>query len=76
LGETETFIIGGGQIYQQSAPLWDRMYITKVNLEVPHADTFFPEWNEKEWKCISEKENKPDEKNKYQSYFLIYDRIT
>ncbi|MEY3323180.1 MAG: hypothetical protein RLZZ417_2763 [Bacteroidota bacterium] len=75
LGETETFIIGGGQIYKQSAPLWDRMYITKVNLEVSDADTFFPEWNDNEWKCISEIKNIPDEKNKFQSQFLIYDRI-
>jgi dihydrofolate reductase len=75
LGETETFIIGGGQIYKQSASLWDRMYITKVNLTVPEADTFFPEWVEKEWKCVSETKNIPDEKNKFQSQFLIFDRI-
>jgi dihydrofolate reductase len=75
LGETETFIIGGGQIYKQSASLWDRMYITKVNLTVPEADTFFPEWVEKEWKCVSETKNIQDEKNKFQSQFLIYDRI-
>lgn len=76
LGETEVFIIGGGQIYKQSAALWDRMYITQVQITVQDADTFFPIWNEKEWHCISEKINPPDEKNKYQSKFLIYDRIT
>ncbi|NBU36249.1 MAG: dihydrofolate reductase [Bacteroidetes bacterium] len=75
LGETETFIIGGGQIYKQSVSLWDRMYVTKVNISVPDADTFFPEWDEKEWKIISEVTNMPDEKNKFKSQFLIYDRI-
>jgi dihydrofolate reductase len=75
LNETEVFIIGGGQIYKQSAALWDRMYITEVQINVPDADTFFPVWNEKEWHCISEKSNLPDEKNKYQTKFLIYDRI-
>jgi dihydrofolate reductase len=74
-GETEAFIIGGGQIYKQSSSLWDRMYITKVNTNIPEADTFFPIWDEKEWECISEKVNLPDEKNKFQSQFLIYDRI-
>jgi dihydrofolate reductase len=74
-GETEAFIIGGGQIYKQSSSLWDRMYITKVNTTIPDADTFFPVWNEKEWQCISEKVNLPDEKNKFPSQFLIYDRI-
>lgn len=75
LGETEAFIIGGGQIYEQSSSLWDRMYITKVNTTIPDADTFFPAWDEKEWQCTFEKVNLPDEKNKYQSQFLIYDRI-
>lgn len=75
LGETEAFIIGGGQIYKQSSSLWDRMYITKVNTTIPDADTFFPAWDENEWQCTFEKVNLPDEKNKYQSQFLIYDRI-
>jgi dihydrofolate reductase len=51
------------------------MYITKVNTTIPEADTFFPVWDEKEWQCVSEKVNLPDEKNKFQSQFLIYDRI-
>jgi dihydrofolate reductase len=51
------------------------MYITKVNINIPEADTFFPIWDEKEWQCTSEKVNIPDEKNKFQSQFLIYDRI-
>ena len=75
MGETEAFIIGGGQIYKQSSSLWDRMYITKVNTNIPEADTFFPVWDEKLWECNSEKVNLPDEKNKFQSQFLIYDRI-
>ncbi len=40
-GSEEVFVIGGGQIYEQSLPQVDRLYITKV--EGTHgADTFFP----------------------------------
>ncbi len=34
-GETEAFIIGGGEIYKQSADLWTRLYLTEVDIDVP-----------------------------------------
>lgn len=75
LNETEVFIIGGGQIYEQSQELWDRMYITKVNTFIPDADTFFPQWEETDWNLISEITNQPDEDNEFKSKFLVYERI-
>lgn len=47
--ENELFIIGGGQIYNQTINLADKMYITKVNQSFPEADTFFPEFETKNW---------------------------
>lgn len=41
-GETELFIIGGGQIYAAAFPLADRLEITEINAAAPDADTFFP----------------------------------
>jgi dihydrofolate reductase len=38
----EAFIIGGGQIYQQSLPIVDRIYMSQVPLEV-EGDTFYPD---------------------------------
>lgn len=43
-GEQELFIIGGEQIYVQSLELADRLYLSRVNLSVEHADAFFPEF--------------------------------
>ncbi|HKQ73353.1 MAG TPA: dihydrofolate reductase [Blastocatellia bacterium] len=63
-GESEVFICGGAEIYAQSIEITDRMYLTFVDAEVT-ADTFFPEFDEREW---SEREsfNQPaDEKNQY-----------
>lgn len=41
-GETDAFIIGGGEIYRQALPLATRLEITAVEAPCPGADTFFP----------------------------------
>jgi dihydrofolate reductase len=38
----EAFIIGGGQIYTQSLPIVDQIYMSQVPLDVP-GDTWYPE---------------------------------
>jgi dihydrofolate reductase len=47
--QDEIMIIGGGEIYQQSLPCADRLYITEVDAS-PEADAFFPELISSEWK--------------------------
>ncbi len=41
-GETELFICGGEDIYRQTLPLCDRIYLTELEREVA-GDRFFPE---------------------------------
>ena len=41
-GETEAFIIGGGQLFAQGLALADRVYLTEIPVAV-EGDTFFPE---------------------------------
>ena len=48
-GESEAFIIGGGQIYAQALPMADRLELTYVEAEAPDADTFFPEVDPSQW---------------------------
>lgn len=73
-GEEEAFIIGGGQIYEQTVDLWDRLYLTEVDLEVD-GDVFFPKVNYDEWKLLSEERHQKDEKNEFDYSFRIYDRL-
>jgi dihydrofolate reductase len=49
-GETEAFVIGGGQIYALALRLnlVDKMYLTRVHGEFD-ADVFFPDFNEENW---------------------------
>lgn len=51
----ESFIIGGASIYEQALPFADKLYLTIVEKEPAHADTFFPEINPAEWE-VTEKE--------------------
>jgi dihydrofolate reductase len=59
----EVMIIGGGQLYRQALPEASRMVLTLVDC-TPHADTWFPEWNENEWQEISRRSQAMDKDNK------------
>ncbi len=48
-GEEEIFIAGGAALFQKALPLADRIYITYVDLEVPDADRFFPDFPKEEY---------------------------
>lgn len=49
--EEETFVIGGGSIYEQFLPKVERLYLTRIDKEF-EADTFFPFVNFEEWNLI------------------------
>jgi dihydrofolate reductase len=72
-GEEEAFIIGGGQIYEQSLPYWDRLYLTVVDIEVK-GDVYFPAIEEDEWKLVSEEKHRADQNNEFDYAFRVYER--
>jgi dihydrofolate reductase len=69
-GESEAFICGGAEIYAQSIEIADRMYLTFVDVEVA-ADTFFPEFDEREWRERESFYQPADEKNQYPFTFKL-----
>ncbi|PNE08454.1 MULTISPECIES: dihydrofolate reductase [Priestia] len=69
----EIFIIGGAEIYKLAFPIADRLYITTIDEEF-EGDTYFPEFNESEWRLVSREKGLKDEKNPYDYYFTIYER--
>ncbi len=75
-GEEEAFIIGGGEIYKQSLPFLDRLYLTEIDLEIENGDTFFPILDTKEWELISEKAYEPDENNPHAYVFRVFKKKT
>jgi len=72
-GETEAFIIGGGQIYDLTQDSWDRVYLTEVDLKV-EGDIYFPALDEDAWTLVSEEAHQADEKNEHDYIFKTYER--
>lgn len=58
--ETEVFIIGGGNIYNQMLTVADKLYLTMVDKKF-EADVFFPEIDWNEWCEESRLEYAPGE---------------
>lgn len=69
----EIFIIGGGEIFNQSMAIADKIYITRVQAEF-EGDSFFPLINEKEWHMVSNNDFAPDEKHNYPYSFQVWTR--
>ncbi|SEW49487.1 dihydrofolate reductase [Chryseobacterium wanjuense] len=72
--DEEVFIIGGGNIYEQTMDVVDRLEVTLVKADL-EADTFFPKINEKVWKKVNEVCHEKDEKNQYDFCFQTYERV-
>lgn len=72
-GENEVFIIGGGQIYAQSLQIADKLYITEVK-DSFEGDTFFPEFDLKEWIEVSRVSHPKDDKHEHRFDFVVYNR--
>jgi dihydrofolate reductase len=69
--DQETFIIGGGEIYNQSIEIADKLDITKVHQSF-EADTFFPEIDLNKWKLFSVEFHPKDEKHQFDFTFKTY----
>jgi len=74
-GETEAFVIGGGEIYRQALPFADRIYLTRVHATFKEADAWFPERDPTVWKAVKEERHEADAKHEYAFDFLVYERI-
>jgi dihydrofolate reductase len=70
----EVMVIGGGEIYKQFLPVANKIYITRVHAKPEDADTFFPEFSEKEWKLVSRKDYEEDAKHEYAYSFQLWER--
>ena len=66
----EIFITGGGEIYKQTLPLMDRLYITRIHKEY-EGDVFYPEIPMDQFKEIS----RIDRTEPVPFSFLIYEKI-
>lgn len=72
--DEEFFIIGGGDIFNQSLSFADRLYITWIDEDFT-GDVYFPEFSiEEDWTLTSKTKGPKNEENPYDYYYLVYDR--
>ena len=69
----EIFITGGGEIYKQTMPIANKVYLTRVHTTID-GDAFFPELDVNTWEVVFEKHVKADEKNKFDMTFQTWKR--
>ena len=73
--EEEAFVIGGAEIYKQSLPLANKLYITHVEAEDKDADSFFPEIIPIVWNKVLDEEHKKDKENPFDYTFSVYEKF-
>jgi dihydrofolate reductase len=72
--EQEAFVIGGAEIYKIALPMAHRLYLTEIHANV-EGDTYFPEFDKKEWKEVSRLPHSADERHPFAFDFVVYERF-
>ena len=73
-GADEICIIGGGEIYRQTLPMADRVYLTEVHMGVD-GDTAFPELDPTDWREVSREAHEAGEKDSADYELVVLDRV-
>lgn len=71
--DDDSYVIGGGEIYNLALPFTDIIELTKVHHSFD-ADAFFPKINKSEWTLVEAEENYKDEKHLYDYTYETYIR--
>jgi len=71
----EVFVIGGGEIYEQSISTADKIYLTRVHSSFPEATVFFSKIDQDQFRLTSSAEMQQDEKHAYRYAFETWERV-
>ena len=67
------FIIGGGNIFEQTMDIADKLEVTEIKTTI-EADTFFPKIDPKIWTKTEEICHEKDEKNNFDFCFQTFEK--
>ncbi|HYU35781.1 MAG TPA: dihydrofolate reductase [Thermoanaerobaculia bacterium] len=73
-GDPEAFVAGGTEIFREALPRADRIYLTRVEAEVP-GDTYFPAFDRTGWKIVEEEHHEADADHSFPFTFQILERV-
>lgn len=71
--DEDIFIIGGGNIFEQTMDIADKLEVTEIKTNI-EADTFFPKIDPKNWTKTDEVCHEKDEKNNFDFCFQTFQR--
>jgi len=63
------FVIGGAELYAQTLPRADCIYVTEIHSQFK-GDTYFPDFDRNQWREVSREEGVVDENNPYAHTFV------
>jgi dihydrofolate reductase len=73
-GDDEIFVIGGAELFRDTLPIADRLYLTVVDAE-PKGDTFMPDFEAGKWREVKTESFAPDTRHAYGYRFSILERL-
>ncbi len=71
--DDQIFIVGGADIYAQSLPLADTLYITEIQQDVT-GDAFFPAFDKREWQETARDVRSQEAPQPLEYHFVTYRR--
>jgi dihydrofolate reductase len=73
-GASRLWVLGGAEVYAQALPLASELHLTHVAASTPDADTFFPEFDVRDWEVVSEESYPADATHAHPYRFTHYRR--
>jgi len=72
-GVDEAFVIGGAELYRVALGVADRLYVTRIDADLP-GDTFFPDIDWSVWRLVRSEPHSADEEHAYPFAIEVYER--
>lgn len=69
----EVMIIGGGELFEQSLPFANKLYLTEIQATLD-GDTFFPAIDTHKWELATETYHRADSNNQYDCRFMLLEK--
>jgi dihydrofolate reductase len=68
------FVIGGGELYRSALAHADELFLTELELDVPDADVFFPDWRAAGFEEVTRARHHAAPPNAFDFAFVTYHR--
>jgi dihydrofolate reductase len=71
---SEVIVFGGAAVFAAFLPMADRMYLTEVDTAVEGGDTYFPAFDESEWREVERVDHPRDDRHPFGFRIRTLDR--